>query len=98
MSKYKIPYTKEMVLSYPQSSATIKWRDNDPFDATITHTSFSRGRSSALLYWYDSARKLIYPMFIKDLSDAMPYIYGGQITGRFQFQKRGENYGLKLLK
>jgi hypothetical protein len=74
----------------------VDWRQNDPFDDRLTFMSFSRGRSAAYMHFERANGKTVC-MFLTDLADAIPHMAGGVIEGRFQFTKRGTNYGVRLL-
>jgi hypothetical protein len=82
---------------YPDSRRVEPdWRNNDPFEDELTFVSFSRGRSAAYL---DFKRKggTSVTVFLKEFVDMVPHLVGGVVKGRFQFIKRGQNYGCILL-
>jgi len=74
------------------------WRANEPFDAVLTITGFSRGRSAANFDFQDD-RGTEYTMFMTDL---LKLFQTTTITnGKTQrltwvFCKRGQNYGIQL--
>lgn len=75
------------------------WRDNYIFTATMTVVSMSRGRSAAYFHLIDERGKQ-YTMFMTDMVDMVKrarMITQGVVTGRWTFQKRGNNYGVKLV-
>lgn len=71
-------------------------RPNFEFDDTLTYEGFSRGRSAAYVLFKRSDGKQV-TMFLKELDELMPRMCGGQVTGRFTFIKRGQNYGVRIL-
>lgn len=73
-----------------------EWRKNDPFDDALTFIGFSRGRSAANLDFKRSDGTMV-TVFLKEFCDMVPHMVGGVVRGRFQFTKRGQNYGCLLL-
>jgi len=98
--KYQIPFDKKTgeMLSYPAIWEYIEWRDVYEFDDVLTYKGYGRGRSSVLMYFVGSDNTK-YPMFISDFHDVIENvgINGKQITGKWTFCKRGQNYGLKMV-
>lgn len=77
-----------------------EWRDNQPFQATLTLVTMTRGRSAAGFQWCDTATMAYLPMFLTDVCDLMMSdegIVGGKATGWWIVVKRGMNYGLRHL-
>ena len=72
------------------------WRDNVPFDDTLTFAGYTRGRSAAYFRFTCRNGKHVY-MFLTDLQDAIPHMLRGELCGTFQFIKRGQNYGVQLV-
>lgn len=73
-----------------------EWRDNVPFEATLTYAGFSRGRSAAYLDFTDQNGKSVV-VFMKDFDAIAPHLIKGAVTGTFMFTKRGQNYGCQLV-
>jgi hypothetical protein len=73
-----------------------EWRDNVPFQSTLTYAGYSRGRSAAYLDFTDANGKSVV-VFMKDFEGMVPHMVKGQVTGTFQFTKRGMNYGCQLV-
>jgi len=96
---YKIPFRNGSPLVYPETWGTdaIEWRDNTPFSADVEFERFTRGRSAARSVWREFRSGVLYEMFLVDLADAMPAVVDGKLSGEFCFQKRGQNYGMRLL-
>lgn len=74
-----------------------EWRPNIPFENVLHYEGFARGRSSAGFTFKDSEGHT-YWMFMKDMDDlirsgAKPLT----VCGTFEFVKRGQNYGVRLL-
>lgn len=109
MSKgtYKIPFS--MIgnqMAYPISQYNpstecweIDWRDNYVFEATLTYAGFSRGRSAAGFELVDEEGHLYYLMMSEmDRIMALGGWDGNKITGKWTFVKKGQNYGIMLIK
>jgi hypothetical protein len=76
-----------------------KWVPNYTFDDVLTIDGITRGRSAAQFNLSGSdGRK--YTMFMTDMFDVIKRadIHRGMIAGTWTFQKRGQNYGVRLLK
>ncbi len=90
---YAIPFDKDgNQQHYPDSWRGLEWRDNAPFADTLTYEGFSRGRSAAYFNFTRQDGKSV-TVFLKEMSEMIPLMVGGKITGTFAFVKRGENYG-----
>lgn len=105
---YQIPFDKDGNMQdypshwyegeYPNSVAVgPDWRNNKVFYTTLKFTGFSRGRSSAKLDFLDLTNGKTVSFFMKEFSEAVPFMTRGYINGAFCFVKRGTNYGVKLL-
>jgi hypothetical protein len=105
---YHIPFDKNgNQLHYPDPSYDFSsgsrvqvgpiWKNNDPFSDTLTFESYSRGRSAAYFRFRRSDNTQVC-MFLSDMTDAIPHMVNGKLTGNFQFTKRGMNYGVQLQK
>lgn len=100
---YPIPFSEGNLLSYTNEAlqryynTTIEWRENTPFEATLTYSHFERGRSAAHLVFEDEQGHR-YPMFLQQFDEIMAAggFYGTQIHGEWVGVKRGENYGIQL--
>ena len=95
----KIPFdTKGNMLSYsgPGALPIHEWRPAEPFETTLTYYKYSRGRSSALL-WFKDPEGRLYPFFMADADEVIPLLQGGVIRGRFEGRKLGTNFGLTLI-
>ena len=94
--KIPIPFSSEGDQLHYVFYSHSTWRDNEPFEDTLTYMSYSRGRSAA----YFNFRRLdgtSVTVFMTDIDEMIPHIHGGKIRGRFQFSKRGQNYGCTML-
>lgn len=99
MSKgnYQIPFDKDgNQLAYPETWRGLEWRDNTPFNDVLTYEGYGRGRSSATLKFKTSLGMRV-EFFMSDFDDVVPHMKNGVIRGRFEFVKKGQNYGCKLL-
>lgn len=82
---------------WTRNNSTL-WRPADDFDAVMTLKGAHRGRSAAHLLLNDQDGHE-YTMFLTDFVHAAKQgvHVGGKIAGRFEFVKRGQNYGIRLL-
>ena len=72
---------------------------NFEFEDTLIFEGFSRGRSSVKAHFKSQFTGKKYEMFISDLGDVIKANYFiTKLSGRFTFVKRGQNYGIRLLK
>lgn len=92
---YKIPYRKGAIVTY-EGWGDIEWRDNEPFELTLTFDCFGRGRSSAL-GWFKDDQGRDWPMFLSVLHEVIPHLKAGKIHARWTGVKRGTNYSICLL-
>lgn len=75
----------------------IVWRDNVPFEDTLTFVGdWSRGRSSVNFMLTSTKTGGTLPAFIVDFAEMVQHMNHGVITGTFVVAKRGQNYGIKL--
>lgn len=84
-----------------------EWRKIEPFSGFMFFDDWERGRSAVRLWWRDQDGHK-YPMFMKDFADILhagkigSSAMNGKPTGSSVFgfwtvQKRGANYGIRLL-
>lgn len=103
---YQIPFDKDgNQQGYPEcwyegeypnyTRVEPEWRDNVPFDDTLTYRGYGRGRSSATLHFKRSDGTEV-QFFMTDFDDIARRMVRGKLKGRFQFVKRGQNYGCTL--
>jgi hypothetical protein len=89
-----IPYIYEdkITESYP----TIE--DNIFFEAKLTYSDFTRGRSALNIEWVDKERKRIYysGMYLLDSMLKKGLVKGGVIEGEFCFKKQGTSILLMI--
>lgn len=94
----RIPYNKDgKPVVYPGWN-DVEWRDNDPFEDTLTFSGFARGRSAARAVFKSKAMGCHVEMFLTTLADVMSSMSEGKVTGRWQFEKRGKNFGIRPAK
>lgn len=95
----QLPFDKNGMPTYPEEypGHQVTWRDNIPFQATLTFDTYSRGRSAAHFHFKDS-KGCSFPMFLTDFSDLIraKVLDKGTVTGTWAGVKRGANYGLML--
>lgn len=77
--------------------AAHEWRDEVHFEATLEVLQTVRGQSAAYLIVKDQDG-IEHTMFITDLVDALPHFKKGKCKGLWVPQKRGQNFGFKLVK
>jgi len=100
----KVPFYKETGehCNYPGSfyEDDIEWRPNEPFEDTITINDIYRGRSAAHFIAVSAITGVRYSMFMTSVIDLIKVakISKGKIFGKFAFCKKGENYGLVIVK
>jgi hypothetical protein len=77
----------------------VIWEENKPFHAQLSFVRFERGRSAVrALYVKDDDSTYEAAMFLSDFEKVIQRGLAPQhLTGRFEFVKRGANYGIKLL-
>lgn len=96
--QYQIPFDKDgsqlHYQGHPRQETT--WVDNHDFEDTLTFSDYSRGRSAAYFHLTRADGRGV-TMFLKELTEAIPYMVNGILVGRFRFIKRGENYGCMLV-
>jgi hypothetical protein len=70
------------------------------FGATLKFLGFQRGRSAAYALFENCTNFKKYGMFLIDLEYIFHYCYfdEGFVWGFWTFQKRGSNFGVRLLK
>jgi hypothetical protein len=76
----------------------IEWRDNVPFEATLTIRNLERGRSAARFWFEDVDNQVRYPFFGQTLVDMLSesVMDHGKVTGTWIVVKKGSNYGIEL--
>ena len=74
-----------------------EYKDNFEFFTTLTFSHFMRGRSAAYAVFTCSDGTKC-SMFLRDMEDVIPYLKNGYLTGSFTFCKRGQNFGIKLVR
>ncbi|VWC90391.1 hypothetical protein BLA17378_04526 [Burkholderia aenigmatica] len=100
MSKgsYQIPFdTNGNQLGYPVTWRGIEWRDNEPFEDTLIYKGYGRGRSSAVLIFKRASTGTEVQFFMSDFDDIVNCLLRGAVSGRFDFVKKGQNYGCKMI-
>lgn len=73
---------------------------NFEFEDELVFEKFSRGRSSVKAHFISCTNDKRYEMFISDFGDVIRegHLIGDRIMGKFSFVKKGQNYGVVLLK
>lgn len=97
---YQIPFYKDNQVDYYNK---YSWDpptliDNFEFQDTLKLVGYSRGRSSTNFTMARLSGKTV-SVFVSDFFSmaSSENFSAGQITGRFTFTKRGQNYGCKLV-
>lgn len=63
----------------------------------LTYMGFARGRSAVTVFWLDETTDIMYPMFMKDLSNIITEnMVSNPLCGHFTAVKRGANYGIVM--
>jgi hypothetical protein len=75
------------------------WEDNEVFEAKLKFKRFQRGRSAAhAIYTKVDDESWEVTMFMTDLKDVIDKGFAPlYLTGRFEYVKRGTNFGVKLV-
>lgn len=102
VGRYKIPFSvdgKQLLHYAGWIGGQVEWRDNEPFEARISFTSMTSGYSAKYLTVRDE-NGVSYPMFVKDALGVLQSgeVSGGVCSGRWCGQKRGQNYGIRLVR
>jgi len=83
---------------WPRGRSVVQgMRDNFEFDDVLVYQDFRRGRSAAYFEFKRKSTDTDVTVFLKELHDMIPFMVRGEVTGRFTFIKRGENYGCTIL-
>lgn len=96
----KIPFDQHgCPMSYVGYRASVVWEENKPFRAQLSFVRFERGRSAVrAIYAKDDDQTWEVAMFLSEFERIVQRGFAPQhLTGRFEFVKRGANYGIKLL-
>lgn len=100
-SDYQIPFDKNgNQLHYPYGYSDVeKWKDNYVFEDEIKFINLHRfGVSSVYAQFESTTTGKKFTMFTKDLSDCFNDFVNGKLKATFTFCKRGQNYGIKVVK
>jgi hypothetical protein len=91
------PYDEHGLQHYPDKHA--EWRRIESFIATMTLSTWRRGRSAAYFMWADEDGRH-YPMFMADLNDLLTgaTITKGSVRAVWTVRKRGSNYGIQFVR
>lgn len=82
-------------------------RDNYEFDECLEIYGFVRGCSSAVMILrpaddhgkdFNYVNSIYYQVFLTDSKEIIQHMIHGVIYGKWTFVKRGENFGIKLVK
>lgn len=100
MYEGKIPFDQQgNPVPYAAGRASLVWEDNALFTATLVFKRFERGRSAAHAIYvkYDDPSWEV-TMFLSELEDVIASAFVPlHLTGTFEYVKRGQNYGVKLI-
>lgn len=106
LPNYPAPFSKGSLQHWISSNfgtanGTIhdEWRDNVPFEATLTIEKMTSGYSAKYTIWRDEQGNS-YPMFVADIVELVKEapIQNGTVTGKWIVRKRGQNYGIRFYK
>lgn len=96
---YDIPFDKngdQLHWADQRYDHGVAWKPNEEFSDALRFDSYGRGQSAAY-FIFRNANGQSRIMFMTDLSDAMPHIVRGILTGTFTYVKRGRNFGVRFL-
>ena len=71
--------------------------NNYEFTDTLVYSGYSRGRSAAYFNFKSKTDERNYTVFLTDFEEMVFKMANGEITGKFTFCKRGQNFGLKMI-
>ena len=83
--------------TYPGDARKIEWVDNEAFEAHMSFTGISRGRSSLRMDLQDNRTAIGYGLFAQSMPEVIQAMVYGEVHGRWQVRKHGANYGLVYL-
>lgn len=96
--KYQIPFRGDFLMHYPGYYDDIVWKDNYEFSDILEYVEYGKGRSSTVFYFKSKTDGKSYSMFVSDFDSIVNNMMNGVIEGKFTFVKKGQNYGLKMIK
>ena len=77
----------------------LHYADNYEWNDELTYYAFERGNSSCVMLFKSDLTFLTYHVFMTDFTDTIvDNMICGKVKGTFTFTKRGQNYGIKLVK
>lgn len=97
---YKIPFDKEgNQLEWADDlwMEGVVWREPEIFEDELEFERYSRGRSAATFHLKRKSNGASVTMFMSTFTESIPFMVKGKIKGKFEFIKRGTNYGCKLI-
>lgn len=97
MQSYPLP--SHLRNPYPNGPRYIRvgpeMRHLPPFEATLKVVDYVRGQSAMRVIVEDTTTGMRYPMF---LSDIFEYLKGVDITATWRPVKKGQNYGIQVVR
>ena len=78
-------------------SDTVVWKENHEFIATMTFGAFVYGGSAASYIHLKDEHGNDFQMFLNGLEKAIHHVNKGKLSGKFEFCRRGESFGVKFL-
>ena len=96
------PYDKDgNLMHYASLAGTYyaahEWREQEEFTATLMYEGFTRGRSAANMTFTDEYGHK-YTMFLAEFDKLVNHMRCGCVSGTWITCKRGQNYGIRLVK
>lgn len=81
------------------SKGDVEFVSNREFTEELEYTGYSRGRSSVTVE-FTNQKGQVFSMFISDFNDLLNSkdIINKRVVGTWTFCKKGQNYGLRLIK
>ena len=97
---YQVPFDPKTgeLMSYPESWRNPVWKDNFEWEDELEYETFGRGQSAVHIYMKSTRDGKHHVMFMTDFSDIVKELAAGKITGVFTHQKRGANYGVRIVR
>ena len=95
---YQIPFDANgNQLHDPDSWIGLEGRDTHVFEASLRYAGYCRGRSAAYMQFVRVDTRASVVVFLGDFDPIVERMVNGEVTGRFTFCKRGQNYGCCLV-
>lgn len=94
----KIPFDQDGNLcSFSGYWNNKEWLDNFIFEDTLLYCGYTPGTSSAYINFVSIITRKKYLAFLSDFHTIVPWMVNGEVSGKFTFVKKGNNFGIKRI-